>query len=145
MTDPPRSGIGLFSRRKDIAALAIVFTFGALINAFGMVKPAYAVETWIGGLLHVSHEAPVLGIIFGAFLIAGPALLIGLASWVTRSTGSLPARATRYSYGLAPLGFGIWLAHYGFHFLTGLYTFIPVTQRAWPRLACRFWANRGGD
>jgi hypothetical protein len=80
MTDPPRSGIGLFSRRKDIAALVVVFTFGALLNAFGMVKPAYAVETWLGGLLHVSHEAPVLGIIFGAFLIAGPALSIGLAA-----------------------------------------------------------------
>ena len=29
------------------------------------------------------------------------------------------AVAVRYSYVLAPLGFGIWLAHYGFHFLTG--------------------------
>jgi hypothetical protein len=29
-----------------------------------------------------------------------------------------------------PLGFGIWLAHYSFHFLTGLYTFIPVVQSA---------------
>jgi len=34
----------------------------------------------------------------------------------------------RYSYGLVPMGFGMWLAHYGFHFLTGLYTIIPVTQ-----------------
>ena len=45
----------------------------------------------------------------------------------------------RYTYGLAPLGFGMWLAHYGFHFLTGLYTIIPVTQSAlaslgWPVL-----------
>jgi hypothetical protein len=36
----------------------------------------------------------------------------------------------RYAYGLAPLGFSIWLAHYSFHFLTGLYTFIPLTQSA---------------
>src|SRR5262249_26853393 len=27
-------------------------------------------------------------------------------------------------------GFGMWLAHYGFHFLTGLFTIIPVTQSA---------------
>jgi ferredoxin len=144
MSDPQRSGIGLFSRRKDIAALVIVFTFGALMNAFGMVKPAYAVETWIGGLLHVSHEAPVLGLIFGAFLIAGPALLIGLAAWLMRSSGSLTARATRYSYALAPLGFGVWLAHYGFHFLTGLYTFIPVAQRVvWPFLGEPRWRLTG--
>jgi hypothetical protein len=36
----------------------------------------------------------------------------------------------RYSYTLVPLGFGIWLSHFGFHFLTGLYTFIPVLQSA---------------
>jgi hypothetical protein len=29
---------------------------------------------------------------------------------------------------LVPLGFGIWLAHYGFHWLTGLLTVIPVVQ-----------------
>ena len=33
--------------------------------------------------------------------------------------------AVRYTYGLVPLGFGMWLAHYGFHFLTGLYTIDP--------------------
>ena len=60
LTDPLRSGIGYFSRRKDLAALAIVFTFGALLNAFGMVSPVYAVENWLGRILHVSHEAPVL-------------------------------------------------------------------------------------
>ena len=92
-----------------------------------MVKPAYAVETWLGGLLHATHEAPVLGIIFGAFLIAAPAALV---SWSAAVLTGDRARATRYSYALAPLGFGIWLAHYGFHFLTGLYTFIPVSQRA---------------
>ena len=47
MSDPQRSGIGRFSRRKDIAALAIVFCFGALMNAFGMVSPVYAVEDWL--------------------------------------------------------------------------------------------------
>src|ERR1700689_4264463 len=50
MTDPMRSGVGLFSRRKDIAALSLVFTFGALVNAFGMVSPVYAFESWIAGL-----------------------------------------------------------------------------------------------
>jgi polyferredoxin len=39
MMDPRRSGIGRFSQRKDLAALAIVFSFGALLNAFGMVSP----------------------------------------------------------------------------------------------------------
>lgn len=28
------------------------------------------------------------------------------------------------------MGFGMWLAHYGFHFLTGLFTIVPVMQSA---------------
>src|SRR5882672_1861048 len=75
LADPLRSGIGYFSRRKDLAALAIVFTFGALLNAFGMVSPVYAVENWLGRMLHLSHEAPALGVVFTFFLILEPALL----------------------------------------------------------------------
>ena len=134
LTDPIRSGIGYFSRRKDLAALGIVFTFGALLNAFGMVSPVYAVENWLGRMLHVSHEAPVLGVIFTSFLILEPVLLLGLAAWGTRAwAGSQRAwlpLMVRYAYGLVPMGFGMWLAHYSFHFLTGLYTIIPVTQSA---------------
>ena len=37
--------------------------------------------------------------------------------------------ATRFSYALVPLGFGMWLAHYSFHFLTSYDTVVPVTQR----------------
>ena len=141
MTDPLRSGIGYFSRRKDIAALAVVFTFGALLNAFGMVSPVYAVESWLGRVLHVGREAPVLGLIFTFFLILEPVVLLGLAAWCARlwsgNQRALLPLAVRYSYGLVPIGFGMWLAHYGFHFLTGLYTVIPVTQSAlahlgWP-------------
>lgn len=134
LTDPRRSGIGFFSRRKDIAALALVFTFGSLLNAFGMVSPVYALESWLGRVMHVSHEAPVLGLIFVFSLIVEPVLMLGLAAWLTRVwAGS--RRATlplivRYAYGLVPLGFGMWLAHYSFHFLTGMLTLIPVTQNA---------------
>ena len=134
LTDPLRSGIGYFSKRKDLAALVIVFCFGALLNAFGMVSPVYAVETWLGRILHVSREAPVLGLIFAFFLVVEPIVLLGAAVWLTRAWGhvnrSAISLAVRYSYGLVPLGFGMWLAHYGFHFLTGLYTIIPVTQSA---------------
>jgi hypothetical protein len=134
MVDPIRSGIGYFSRRKDIAALVVVFTFGALVNAFGMVSPVYAVEAWLGKALSVTHEAPVLGIIFAVFLVLAPAILLGAAAWFTRalhgSKLTLVPLAVRYSYALAPLGLGMWLAHYGFHFFTGILTVIPVTQAA---------------
>jgi len=152
MVDPLRSGIGYFSRRKDLAALAIVFSFGALLNALGMVSPIYAMENWLGKLLHVSHEAPILGLIFAFLLVVEPVILLSFAAWLTRAFGGsrrtiLPL-AVRYSYALVPLGFGMWLAHYGFHFFTGMLTFIPVTQSALADLGVRIlgaprWALTG--
>jgi len=152
MIDPVRSGIGMLSRRKDIAALAIVFSFGALLNAFGMVSPVYALESWLGNLLHVRHEAPVLGLIFAVGLVVEPVILLGLATWIARRWGGVKRAAVplvvRYTYALVPLGFGMWLAHYGFHFFTGLLTIIPVTQRAvadlgWPVLGQPLWTLTG--
>jgi len=134
ITDPIRSGIGFFSRRKDLAALVIVFTFGALLNAFGMVSPVYVVERWLAKLLHVTQAAPVLATIFGFFLIVEPIVLLGTAAWTTQKLKGtqrpLIPSMVRYSYSIVPLGFGMWLAHYGFHFLTGLFTVVPVTQSA---------------
>jgi len=134
ITDPMRSGIGFFSRRKDLTALVIVFTFGALLNAFGMVSPVYVVERWLAKLLHVTQEAPVLATIFGLFLIVEPIVLLGGAARITQklkgTRRALIPSMVRYSYSIVPLGFGMWLAHYGFHFLTGLFTIVPVTQSA---------------
>ena len=144
IVDPMRSGVGYFSRRKDLAGLVLVFTFGALLNAFGMVSPVYALERSLSQLLGINHEAPILGFIFFLFLVAEPVLLLGIAGWLTIKWGGvnrtlLPV-ITRYAYTLVPLGFGMWLAHYGFHFLTGLYTFIPVLQNA---IASSGWALFG--
>ena len=140
--DPMRSGLGVLSRRKDLAALVIVFAFGALLNAFGMVSPVYVLEQRLANLFGVTTEAPVLAFIFGLFLIAEPVLLLGTAAWITRSVSSnkrsLLSTAVRYAYALVPLGFGIWLAHYSFHFLTGVLTFIPVTQAAVAELGAAF-------
>jgi ferredoxin len=138
MVDPRRSGIGRFSQRTDVAALAIVFSFGALLNAFGMVSPVYALESWLAGMMHVNSKAPALGVLFALFLVLEPAVLMGLAARLTQLLGgsqrALVPLAVRYTYGLVPLGFGMWLAHYSFHFLTGLYTVLPVTQSAASRV-----------
>jgi hypothetical protein len=109
-----------------------------------MVSPVYALERWLANLFRVNYELPVLAFIFGLFLIVEPVLLIGVAAWISkvwsRSKRPLLSQAARYAYSLAPIGFGIWLAHYGFHFLTGLYTIVPVTQAALAELG---WAVLG--
>jgi len=152
VSDPLRSGIGYFTKRKDLAVLAVIFSFGALLNAFGMVSPVYAFEQWLAKLFHVTTEFPVLASIFALALIFEPLLLIGVATWITRAWSSSKrpwlSVAVRYSYSLVPIGFGIWLAHYSFHFLTGLYTFIPVTQSAfadfgWAILGTPRWSLPG--
>jgi hypothetical protein len=134
MTDPPRSGIGHLSRRPDMASLTAVFAFGALLNAFSMVSPVYAVESWLASTMQVQREAPVLAVLFAVALVVEPLLVLGLAGWLTRrltvSSDAVLALTVRYAYSLAPLGFGVWLAHYSFHFLTGFWTFVPVVQSA---------------
>ncbi|MCS7465432.1 hypothetical protein NZK35_01960 [Stieleria sp. ICT_E10.1] len=130
----PRSGLGMPERRGDFSALAIVFTFGALLNAFAMISPVYALEASIAKATGLTVEWPILGTIFVLFLVVEPAVLLLGAAAVTRrmanTAESLPTIVQRYAPSLLPIGFGVWLAHYAFHFLTGVLTVIPVTQHA---------------
>ncbi|MDX9832886.1 MAG: FesM [Anaerolineae bacterium] len=135
--DPRRSGIGRFSQRADLAVLAVVFTFGALLNAFAMVSPVYALEDWLAGVLNTTRELPVLALIFSGGLVVLPALLLLPAGWLSLrwsrakggfARGGLRTWIVRFSYALVPLGLGVWLAHYSFHFLTGFWTWVPVLQ-----------------
>lgn len=131
-SDERRSGVGRPSNRPDLSVLALLFTFGALLNAFGMVSPVYAVQEWMAGVMGTTAEAPVLGALFVAALVVEPVLLLGAAAYLTRrATGaeqSLLSIVTRYAYALIPLGLGVWLAHYSFHLLTGIGTVVPVVQ-----------------
>lgn len=134
MVEGARSGLGRIERRFDFTALAVVFTFGAVLNAFAMISPVYALEQSIAGATGLQSEWPILAAMFAVGLILEPAiLLLGaayLTRWLSGSAESIMALVKRFSRSLLPLGFGIWLAHYGFHFFTGCYTIVPVTQNA---------------
>ncbi|HEY7210159.1 MAG TPA: hypothetical protein VH477_07790 [Bryobacteraceae bacterium] len=134
LADSLRSGLGRITKRRDLSALVVLFTFGALMNAFGMVSPIYRLETWLSGLLGLRNHTAIFAIVFAIVVLLEPVALLGAAAWLTLRwaglRGALLQIATRYSYALAPFGFGLWLAHYGFHFFTGLYTIVPLTQNA---------------
>src|SRR5690606_36936881 len=54
-----RSGIGNLDRRSDWTALSIVFVFGALLNAFAIVSPVYALEQAIANVTRLRIEWPI--------------------------------------------------------------------------------------
>lgn len=127
-----RSGLGRFSLRPDLVALVVVLTFGGLMNAFGMVRPVYALQQWLAGVLGTRSEALVLTVVFALGMLVLPlALLAGASALSRRLSGareSLLQISTRYAYALVPVSFGMWTAHYTFHFLTGALTVVPVAQ-----------------
>ena len=141
-----RSGIGKLAQRWDLAALAAVFVFGALLNALGMISPVYALERKIGAWLGTPAEAPVLAILFLLMLVVVPAVLLAVAGWASSLAVGAPQGGLKtalyvrtFVYALIPFGAGVWAAHYGFHLLTGALTIVPVMQSAVADLAGRPW------
>ncbi|GAB4202987.1 MAG: hypothetical protein OHK0022_26670 [Roseiflexaceae bacterium] len=127
-----RSGVGDLAKRPDMAVLILLFTFGALVNAFNMISPVYALQAWLAGVLGTDARLPLLGALFAVGLVLEPAAVLLLTAWASRRLGGgrepLPQQIVAYAAALAPLGFGIWLAHYTFHFATGFWTIVPVAQ-----------------
>lgn len=146
-----RSSVGRLWRRTDLAAFALLFAFGGIVNAFGMIAPARALEAWLAHALHVTTEAPVLAVVFMAGLVVVPAALVVCATALTpgAARSGWLRTATTYTFALVPFGFGMWLSHYGFHLLTGALTIVPVTQSAvidllgWPAFGTPRWRWSG--
>jgi ferredoxin len=119
--------------RWDLAFLVVALTFFGIANAFGMVSPVYAVHTWMARALGIESDALRLLLIFSVLNLAMPALVVfggaRLSRRLSKPSGQTPLQlAARYSPSFVPMGFGIWLAHYGFHFSIAGLTIIPVMQ-----------------
>jgi hypothetical protein len=94
-----------------------------------------------------------LAVLFVLALAVAPLALLSAAAFMTRlcerPPGSWRSTLVRHAFTLVPLGAGVWLAHYGFHALTGALTFVPVTQSAMidlfggPWLGEPLWRLRG--
>jgi len=139
---PPARELRLatWPRRWDLAFLALFLAFAGISNAFGMVPPVYDLEKTLAGWLNTRSEALVLFLIFGTANLVLPAALGLGAAWLSlRLSGSqdkngsgadhsLRVTFTRYAPAVVPLSFGIWLAHYLFHFASGALAIIPVVH-----------------
>ena len=66
-------------------------------------------------------------------LLVLPCVTIAAAAAASRrpsgTAGDVLTSARRFVYCLVPLGFGMWLAHYSFHFFTSAGAVIPAVQR----------------
>jgi hypothetical protein len=144
------SGIGRLGERPDLASLIVLLVFGAFVNAAGMVAPVIDGLSRLSHLLGVRSPLVMTSLFYLMALIILPLVVVGAAAIVSRRWGGLTMSplmvATRFSYSLVPLGFGMWLSHYGFHFLTSYQTVIPSAQRfvadlGWSFLGVPEWAN----
>jgi polyferredoxin len=147
-TDPFRSGIGRFSRRPDLAALVLVLVFGAFANAAGMVGPVVKWQDQLRVLLGKPPQLFVTTVCYFLAILLLPLVIVSISAAISRVWGTLTDSwltvATRYSFALIPIGFGMWLAHYSFHLLTTYDTIIPATQRfvadrGWNALGAPLW------
>lgn len=150
--DGERSGVGRFGLRRDLAAMALVLVFAAFANAAGMIAPVQEVNTAIAGLLGSDSQLLVNAVFFAVALLLLPAALAALAALASRALagtpGTVPGIATRFIWGLVPVGFGMWVAHYAFHLLGSGLTIVPVLQafvagRGWPVLGTPAWNLAG--
>ena len=127
----PRSSVGHYGKRVDLAALVLVLTFGAFANAAGMVLPVLNGLTRLSKNLGLPGDLALVTILSALVLILLPAAAAGLAAKCSSvlAGNSLRENFCRFSLALAPLGFGLWLAHFAFHFFTAALTPVPVFQR----------------
>jgi cytochrome c oxidase assembly factor CtaG/polyferredoxin len=115
--------------RPDHAVLIVVIVFAAFANAAGMVAPVLAWQDKCALSLGLERFATT-SLSFGVLFIAIPVLLTGIAVLLSSpSLGEWQRTLGRYSYALLPLGFAMWLAHYGFHLATSYGSIVPTTQR----------------
>lgn len=118
----------------DVSLLPIILAFIGVSNAFGMVPPVYALQTWLAQTFAIRSELMILLIIFGVFNLGLPIGLSITAAWLTRTflkaRTRIPLRQIvgNFAPAFIPVGLGIWTAHYSFHFLIGALAIIPVTQ-----------------
>ncbi len=122
--DPPRSSVGRFAKRPDLAALALVLLGGALAAAAAMVAPFEA------GISSSGLRAAV----FFAVALAATASLAGAASALGRAWARVSASFAevfrRQAMTLVPLALAIWAAHFLYHLATAGPSVVPVLFRA---------------
>ncbi len=125
-------------REFSLAATALVLAFASLANAGAMIGPFQEFQTRLGELSGLRDNFWSYTLIFLLVALALPAFFGWLASFLTQKLAGTPESVSaifkRLAPGLLPLGLGIWMAHYFFHFVVGASGIIPAFQNIFVRL-----------
>src|SRR5262249_47415805 len=82
--DSFRSGVGRFGKRPDLAALIVVLTFGAFVNAAGMVAPVLEWRDEMASLLPEVSPILATSLLFVLSLLVLPVLMVGTSVAICR-------------------------------------------------------------
>jgi cytochrome c oxidase assembly factor CtaG len=133
VNDSARSSLGRFSRRLDVAALALVVVFSAFFNAAAMVAPVAKRLDHLTGQYSMISTFPFIGLFFLVTLVLAPTLLMRAAMSAGRALAHIakPGRELfcRFSMALLPVGLAMWGAHVLFHLSSAWGTAWPAMQR----------------
>lgn len=119
-----RPGIGRLSERPDLGAFALLFCFGAFVNAAAMVAPVVEWERTAASALDIGHEPAFTAVLLIVALLASAALVAmstragGALARIPLSSRERRGATVRFVFALVPLGFAMWLAHFSFHLAT---------------------------
>jgi hypothetical protein len=113
--------------------MLLLFSFAAFANAAAMVAPVAAAERSLSAWLGASTRIEALSIGFMFALVGVPISAAWLSAVAGRAMAgldmSLGRLAARFAPSLVPIGFAMWLAHFGFHLATGFGSLGPSMQR----------------
>ncbi|HVO71964.1 MAG TPA: hypothetical protein VMT24_18070, partial [Aggregatilineaceae bacterium] len=126
--------VSAWPKRWDVGFLVIALAFMGMFNAFGMVSPIYGFLDGLAHLTGIQSRGLQLLILFLLGNLLAPGLLGLGTAWLSCKL----AQATRpkavkltfaaFAPAFVPFGLGIWVAHYGYHFLTGALAIVPVLE-----------------
>ncbi|MBE2205911.1 MAG: cytochrome c oxidase assembly protein [Chthoniobacterales bacterium] len=131
LTDPRRSSVGEYSRRRDLATVVLVFVFAAFANVAAMLFPVLKMEESVSRNFGRPAAA---GIWFIVFVFSVGLLPLGVARLCGRISSAAagergPVSAEGFVFALIPMGLAMWVAHISFHLFTGVLTPWPIFLR----------------
>jgi hypothetical protein len=88
-----------------------------------MIAPVFHLEAFLIKSWGLTSRAPLATAAIVLGLVVLPAVVLPAAGELSRRLGRVelpwPDLARRFTYTLVPVAFGMWLAHYTFHLVTG--------------------------